>query len=546
MQLSVYNKNHTLLWKREPVGPDAAFNGNDILFQTVENQLRYPGIMKADKHTGKGEILLFEEPDKRYQVELSQPPYQEHIFIKVRNALDQRLAIYDKTKFTWFTPKNKNHSKSKSQSLFPIKKDIYGTDTDIIIHNVKYPLMPNEFLVDAIMTNNIILYTTTHLANMSLYAFDINKKQISRLFQKDYPCDIKLRKYPKTPTVEIGFPHKASSIYIYIEETNQLKKIRTFPEPVELEFKHGFAKSKDGTKVPYTLVYKRNKNHKNHTMPNYLFTEGYGSYGISSRRSYPVSRLAWLNQGYAYAVSFARGGREDGDRWYDGGRTALRKQNTFDDTAAVIQEIQTTYNFSPKNTIFYGRSAGGLLAANIATQYPHLVKAIYAEVPYLDVLRTTSNPDLPLTQMEYDEFGDPATRPDERIAIQTFSPVDTVPNIKNQTQNQNQYQYPFIVVKTALNDSQVLPYETLKWAKKLRENGWKVFVGIDGGGHFVDEDNLYKGLAEDAVLLNINQNQDKGLGLKTRRASQVSSGTTRRKTSSSKHLIKHRTSSAAE
>ena len=148
----------------------------------------------------------------------------------------------------------------------------------------------------------------------------------------------------------------------------------------------------------------------------------------------------------------------------------------------------------PKHTIFYGRSAGGLLAANIAHKYSYLVGAIYTEVPYVDVLRTTSNPSLPLTQMEYDEFGNPAARPEEYEALQHISPVDTVPIAPKHA--------PIIIVRTAINDAQVLPYEALKWAKKLRANGWMVYVGIDGsGGHFAEEANMYKQEADDAALI---------------------------------------------
>ena len=514
MELQVYNKDHDELWNTKPVGPDAVFQGETILYQTVENQLRYPGIIVANKYTGKQKQQIFKETDKRYQVELIKPPYQPYIFIKTQNTLDQRLAIYNPSdfSFTWFTEKNAN------QSTFPITNEIYATDTDMYIHGIKYPLLPNEFFVDAILCNKTILYTTTHKARMSLYTVDIEKKQIHRIWQKDYPCDIKLRKQASEPTIEIGYPYKASEIYTFTN--NKLTKTLTFPEPLQLLFKHGFATSKDGTLVPYTLVQEK------HTRPTKLFVEGYGSYGISSRRSYPVQRLAWLQRGYAYVVSFARGGREDGDRWWDGGRTALRKQNTFDDTAAVIQTVQQTYKFHPNQTVFYGRSAGGLLAANIAHQYPQFVKAVYAEVPYLDVVRTTSNPNLPLTQLEYDEFGDPLTRPDELRALLQFSPVDTVPKATSKS--------PLIVVKTALNDSQVLPYETLKWAKKLRENGHRVYVGIDGGGHFVDDKHLYRGLAEDAALIDYELR------------SQSARGTTRRKWSSSKHFTRHRTSSRAK
>jgi oligopeptidase B len=144
--------------------------------------------------------------------------------------------------------------------------------------------------------------------------------------------------------------------------------------------------------------------------------------------------------------------------------------------------------------VFYGRSAGGLLAANIAHQYHNLVGAVYAEVPYVDVLRTTTNPDLPLTQLEYDEFGDPRRRPEEYAALQQISPVDTVPFAPKGA--------PLVLVRTGVHDAQVLPYEALKWAKKLRCAGWNVLVGIDGnGGHFAAADVMYGQQAEDAALI---------------------------------------------
>ena len=520
LELSVYGADHTILWSIRPVGPDAAFQKDRVFYQTMENQLRYPGIISVAKQTGKDPIHVFEEPDKRFQVVLHQPPYQSDVFVQIQNALSQRVGILRNNKVHWMTKPIPKHANGSGETLVPIAHNIWGTNTDIVVHTVKYPLLPNEFLVDAIKTNNTILYTTIHKASMSLYALHLENKTVERLFGKDYPCEIKLRKQATIPTIEIGFPHKPSKLYHFLHSS--LKHVLTFPEPLSLTFRHGFAKSKDGTLVPYTLVWNAKKN-----KPRRLFVEGYGSYGISSRRAYPIMRLAWLQKGYAYAVSFARGGREDGDRWYDGGRTPLRKQNTFDDTAAVIQTIQTNYLFPNKRTIFYGRSAGGLLAANIAHQYPHLVGAVYAEVGYLDVLRTTSNPNLPLTQMEYDEFGDPLRRPEEFRALQKFSPVDTVPLHTKYS--------PIIVAKTALLDSQVLPYETLKWAKKLRANGWTVYVGIDtNGGHFVSNSSLYRSVAEDAVILTTHLSSSSAYPSVTRKA-HSSKGTRRRRTSSLKH-----------
>lgn len=167
------------------------------------------------------------------------------------------------------------------------------------------------------------------------------------------------------------------------------------------------------------------------------------------------------------------------------------------------------------------------MAANIAQQFPHLVGAIYAEVPYLDVLRTTSNPNLPLTQLEYDEFGDPIRRPEDYEALQRISPVDTVLPATPQS--------PFILVRTGMNDAQVLPYEALKWSKKLRSMGWNVLVGIDtDGGHFAAESVIDWQHAEDVAI--VDSHVASAISRKTRKLrSHVSRGTRRRRTSSRKH-----------
>jgi oligopeptidase B len=168
---------------------------------------------------------------------------------------------------------------------------------------------------------------------------------------------------------------------------------------------------------------------------------------------------------------------------------------TFLDTAAAIKQVQADVGIPAEGTVFFGRSAGGWLAANIAQAHGDLVAAVYAEVPYVDVLATTSNPKLPLTQLEYDEFGDPVHRPAERAALARISPVDTVPAGGPTS--------PLVVVRTGLHDAQVFPYEALKWSRALRAAGHpRVYVGIDhDGGHFAGPDVVLQQRAEDAALL---------------------------------------------
>lgn len=531
LELQVYSTEYkTPRWSRKPVGPAAAFQDRHILYQTVENALRYPGIVMANARNGSGATEIYKETDSRYNVELLQPLNQQDLFVRIQNALAQRIGrIVGRSGITWLSPSIPHTADGKGTSLFPISATCYATNATLVIHGRHTHLPKGQSVTDAALVDSEhIAVVTTCQGVASLYTFDLAKKTFHPVYTGKLPNEIYLLQ-SSTLRVEITHPAKASSIYTL--QNNTLKLVLKLPEPVALPyFASGFALSKDGTQVPYTYV-----SHYKH--PKRLIVEGYGAYGISGHRSYPIHWLSWLKRGYALAVALPRGGREDGDAWYDGGRTALRKHNTFDDTAVVIQRVQSRCKLSPKRTVFYGRSAGGWLAAHIAQNHAHLVRAVYAEVPYLDVLRTTTNPALPLTQLEYDEFGNPAARPEEYNALRLLSPVDICAPAPLQA--------PFILVKSAVNDVQVLPYEALKWAKKLRNHGWNVLVGIDGdGGHFAAPDVMSLQQAQDMFLI------DQALGFTTRGTrkfrSHMSMGTRRKRRSSLKHKNKHSTSPAAE
>jgi len=510
LELNVFNLTRkTALWTQKPVGPDIAFQNDHILFQSVENQLRYPKILQADSASGKAIKTLYHNRDKRFQVELHDTC--DGPIIRYHNAtVEQGLGIVRSTGIEWIA--------KKKGTLVPIGHNAYGTDRHLILDNSSYALPNQQYCEDARKIRNDIFVTAIKNGCVSLYVFDILKRTFSPIYESTQPNEINLHKYTSNLTVRLSQPNKPAELY-EISDT-RFNVVFRFPEFISLPYyAFGFAKSKDGTRVPYTYV-------SHVKSPGKLIVEGYGSYGISAHRSYPIRWLSWLAKGYALAVAMPRGGRENGDTWYDGGRTAQRKQNTFDDTAAVIQHVQITYSHSPRSTVFYGRSAGGLLAANIAQQFPHRIAAIYAEVPYLDVLRTTTNPALPLTQMEYDEFGDPRHRPEDFKALQKISPVDSVEKAPKQA--------PFILVRTALYDSQVLPYEAMKWTIRLKEKGWRVCLGIDeNGGHFTDAATIERLQAEDAALIDA---QLVSIPARTRKfRSHVSKGTKRRRTSSRKH-----------
>jgi protease II len=266
------------------------------------------------------------------------------------------------------------------------------------------------------------------------------------------------------------------------------KLIQVFPEPLALPyFVYDAAETKDHARIPYWYV-----SHVEN--PKKLIVSAYGAYGITAHAGYPLRWLPFLQNGYALVVAAPRGGRDSGDEWYDAGRTAQRKRTTFDDTAAVIAAVQEKFKIKPTQTIIYGRSAGGWLSAYIGLKYARLVGAAYAEVPYLDVLRTTTNPALPLTQLEYDEFGDPIRHPEEYKALKAISPNNIVRRAPANA--------PFFLVRTALHDAQVLPYEALKFGKHLHKNGWRAVIGLDmAGGHFTKPSSAAEIQGADAALL---------------------------------------------
>jgi len=466
LQITVFEFPITPLWKHSPVGPNAAFHSGHILYQTVENRLRYPGIVARNLDNGRERTLLHIS-DKRFQVELLP---RNQIFVRVYNALDQRIGYIEDLAVRWMAA---SHS-----TIVGITHDTYATDTHLHVGRRAYALPGHGHIVDAAVREDAIVLLTVRKARVSLITFQ--NSTFRTLYSSKVPNEVTL--LHRSGATAFHLPHRP----IQIRDADG--RLRTFPEPVRLYLTQGMATSADGTRVPYTIV-------ANTATPRRLLVSAYGAYGISASRSYPIHWLPWLQRGYALAIACPRGGRDDGDPWYDGGRLG-RKQNTFDDTYAVICAAQATLRISPKQTIFHGRSAGGLLAANIAQQFPNAVGAVYAEVPYVDVLRTTTNPSLPLTQLEYDEFGDPAHRIEDYRTLQTISPVDTVPTLKGKGKG------PVIVAKTALHDAQVYPYEVLKWARRLREQKWTVYVGIDkDGGHCMAESGMYHALASDAALL---------------------------------------------
>ena len=215
-----------------------------------------------------------------------------------------------------------------------------------------------------------------------------------------------------------------------------------------------WAPSRDGKKVPISLVYRKDKFNNGE---NPLLLYGYGSYGITNNASFSSVRLSLLDRGFVYAIAHIRGSQYLGRDWYNDGKM-FKKKNTFydfiDSGKFLIKE-----GFAHENKLFaMGGSAGGLLMGAVVNMAPELFKGIVAGVPFVDVVTTMLDDDIPLTTFEYDEWGNPNNK-DSYDYMLSYSPYDQVEE-KN---------YPAIFITTGYHDSQVQYFEPAKWIARLRD-----------------------------------------------------------------------------
>lgn len=217
-----------------------------------------------------------------------------------------------------------------------------------------------------------------------------------------------------------------------------------------------WASAADGTQIPISLVARREVFNAGQPAPLYLY--GYGAYGASLDPWFSHARLSLLDRGFVFAIAHIRGGGEMGEAWYRAGKLA-HKQNSFADFIASAERLIAEGLTTASQLAISGGSAGGLLIGAVLNQRPELFAAAIAEVPFVDVLNTMLNPDLPLTVTEYDEWGDP-NQPEVFERIKAYAPYE---NVRPQA-------YPAILAVAGYNDSRVQYWEAAKWVAKLRRD----------------------------------------------------------------------------
>lgn len=217
-----------------------------------------------------------------------------------------------------------------------------------------------------------------------------------------------------------------------------------------------FATAPDGERVPISLLHRADLA-MDGSAPCLLY--GYGAYGHAISSDFDTECLSLVDRGFVYAVAHVRGGTEKGWRWYTEGKRE-KKPNTFTDFIAAGRALCEAGYTAPGRIAAQGRSAGGMLMGAIANSAPELFAAVLAEVPFVDVLTTMLDADLPLTPPEWPEWGNPIESAEAFDAILAYSPVDQV----------SAQRYPAILAIGGLTDPRVTYWEPAKWVARLREH----------------------------------------------------------------------------
>jgi oligopeptidase B len=263
--------------------------------------------------------------------------------------------------------------------------------------------------------------------------------------------------------------------YDMASRTRQLRKRQEIPSghnPADYVTTRIMAPAHDGAEVPVSILHRRDLK-RDGKAPLLLY--GYGSYGMAMPASFSANRLSLVDRGFVYAIAHIRGGTDKGWGWYLDGKRE-KKTNSFDDFTSAGRALISAKYTSAKRIVGHGASAGGMLMGAVANRAGELFAGIVAEVPFVDVLNTMLDLDLPLTPPEWPEWGNPTESAADFRTILSYSPYDNI----------EAKDYPAILAMGGLTDPRVTYWEPAKWVARLRAT-------MTGGGPVLLRTNMGAG-----------------------------------------------------
>ncbi|WP_307832340.1 S9 family peptidase [Planomonospora sp. ID91781] len=449
-------------------------DGTTFFYTTVDEAWRPYRVYRHTVGTpAADDVLVHEEEDERFWIGVGLTRSERYLILSAGSKITSEIRILEADRptgeFRVVRPRETGveygldhagdrflvlHNKNAENfELATAPLDDPGTWTPLIAHREDTRLLD----VDAFSGHTVVHFRRDGLTGIRILPADGEPYEIG-LPEPIY--DVAPSGNPEfvTGRLRIGYTSMITppSVYDYDLASRELILLKRKPvlggyDPADYEQFREWATAPDGTRVPISIAVRKGTERP---APTVLY--GYGSYEISVDPSFSVARLSLLDRGFVFAIAHIRGGGEMGRRWYEDGKFQ-QKKNTFTDFVACAEHLKAADWSS--GVVARGGSAGGLLMGAVANLAPEAFAGVVAEVPFVDALNTILDPSLPLTVIEWDEWGDPLHDPDVYAYMKSYTPYE---NVDGRV-------YPPILAITSLNDTRVLYHEPAKWIARLRD-----------------------------------------------------------------------------
>ncbi len=485
-------------------------NGKYLFYVTHDHAMRPNKLWRHKIGTEQSaDVQLFDEPDERFNVEIATTRSKNFIVISTTSRITGESWLLDPQQ-PEAAPKLVRAREHEIEyhiddwgDRFVILTNLHATDFRVMTAPTNEPGNWSEFIghTPGQRIDNIDPFSS----HLIVHEW-VNAQQQFRAVTKDNvstplrtgtePHGLEPESCPEYTSATFRYTHESltspRTVFDHDIATNTRVAIKT-QEVLNCDLSQyvshrEWATGHDGTLIPLDIVKHRNTTNK--TAPGLLYA--YGSYEASMPPWFSVARLSLLDRGFVWALAHPRGGGELGRQWYLNGKL-MNKRNTFRDVNSCARHLYANHVGADRLAV-RGGSAGGLMVAACITSEPNLYGAAIAEVPFVDVINSMSDPSLPLTINEWDEWGDPRTEPAASYML-GYSPYD----------NTHAVAYPPLLVTAGLNDPRVLFHEPAKWVAKLRHLATTtqplLFQCEMGAGHAGKTDR-YEQWREEAKKLN--------------------------------------------
>ena len=472
-----------------------AWSGNDewLFYVTADEAMRPDKVWRHKVGTAATEdVLVLDEPDERFFVGVGATRSGEWIIIDSSSKTASECWVIDASQPTdeprSISPRRDDveYQVDHWGDVFAITTNLNAVDFQVMTAPIDQPSKWSTFIphVDG---QRITQFDCFH--NFAVMQRWVNGQQVISIVSLtgvttsvsilDEPHEAEIDSNPdwKTEGIRLSYqsltaPNTTAWYSLETQQLTALKQTKVLNTDLSRYVSERvWATSPDGTKVPVDIV-RHVDTPVDGTAPGIVYA--YGSYEISTPPWFSIARLSLLDRGWVWALAHPRGGGEMGRHWYNDGKL-LSKRNTFVDTIACAAHLADSGVCDGNKLVVRGGSAGGLLVGACITIEPTRFAGAIAEVPFVDVVNTMSDPTLPLTITEWEEWGDPREEPFASYIL-SYSPYD----------NTTQVVYPTLYVTAGLNDPRVSYHEPAKWVARMRHespNTTVIFKCEMGAGH---------------------------------------------------------------